>query len=58
MVQGGLGGNAEGGATGEDDGPDYTDEEQQAAMAMALELDGSTANANPSENSDRRIVKP
>ena len=51
MVQGGLGGDAD-----EDDGP--SDDEQQAAMAQALELHGSMEEANPSENSERRIVKP
>ncbi|MGO9108530.1 MAG: DUF935 family protein [Thermoguttaceae bacterium] len=49
MVQGGL-------DVGGDDVP--TEEEQQAAMAQALELQNSMEGAQPSENSDRRIVKP
>ena len=49
MVQGGL---------GEEPGEQPpTDEEQQAAMAQALELDTATENAQPSENSDRRVRK-
>lgn len=55
MPPGGPGGQQVQGGLGEEE---ITDEQQQQEMADALTLDESTQDANPSENADRRIVKP